>query len=157
MSAPRPPARSRPGLLSGLAALVACAALSLAGCGEDSTGLVDLDGLWQFTFVERDTGRSDEALWRLAIDGDRVIVTPVVDGSSRIDQRRSGSASGDADRFTLTIDEEQGGCAWQRVLRGRHLETRLSGTYELRPGAECPGDDEHALVYGSFGAVLSEG
>ncbi len=131
--------------------------LSPWACGEDPTGLLDLDGLWHFTFVERDTKRSEEVDWRLSIDGERVVVTPVVGGASRIEQRRSGTASGNADSFTLNIDEPGTDCSWRRVMRGRMLEQRLSGTYELQPGADCPDDADHQTQYGSFGARAADG
>ncbi|MBM4318499.1 MAG: hypothetical protein FJ125_00710 [Deltaproteobacteria bacterium] len=122
-----------------------------------------LDGLWRFTFSS-DEGQSEtvEDL-RLAVDGEGVLITPVVDGRSRIDQRRPGSVKGSPDSFTLdaewpALGPLPAGCtvsSSRRTLRGRALESSLSGTFAQRQVVSGDGCPEQPPVdsHGRFGAA----
>ncbi len=147
--------------------IVVAVALSVGlsyGCAEEAS-LDELDGLWRFTYMPKDGGGSATEDLRITIDGNEVLVTPVEDGQSRVDRRRSGTIDGTIDNFVLVMEESRAlsdGCELQRAertLRGERTgDGRLSGTYSLRieqEGDACEGGEEQTEV-GSFGAVSLE-
>lgn len=137
-------------------------------CSE-SESLDELEGLWQFTFRPGPAaGEQPEEIeiLRLALDGSELLITPVIDGQSRIELNRAGTAKGSPSSFTLDVEwpaQEPlpAGCTAsgsRRILHGRLSDNgRLSGSYEHRQvlgGEGCdPTQGEPAAAHGGFGAV----
>lgn len=144
-------------------ALILAGLLLAAGCSEE-TSLAELEGLWRFTFQPSDRDAEGVIDLQIVVDDDHVLMTPVVDGRSRIDQRRAGSIEGTPDSFTMRVSEPEElpeGCSLVeslRTIRGSLLEGRLSGSYDkqVRVAGQGCGEELERFEQGSFGAVSIE-